>query len=176
LNPIEEPKKQEPQTVAEEKPKEKAAEPEVKKVETPVEVKKAEPVVEKVQGSEKPVFPELRFSGFFSDVNLKGIGQVLESREGKNVVSAGDICYIGLNLREPVKIGDKFTTLNAQQDRITSEIVYGKRYNITGIIQVIDQNGPFFTAKVVEAFQEISKGDLIMPYNKEKMEAGATTK
>jgi hypothetical protein len=42
-----------------------------------------------------------------------------------------------------------------------------------GNIQVIDQQGNFFTAKVIESFGAIQKGDLIKPYSKEKMEGVA---
>jgi hypothetical protein len=46
----------------------------------------------------------------------------------------------------------------------------GRRYNITGNLQVIDRFGRFFTARLIEAFEEIQKGDMIQPYQKEKME------
>jgi hypothetical protein len=56
------------------------------------------------------------------------------------------------------------------------EIVGGRRFNVTGVIQLIDKFGEFYTAKVLESFQEINKGDYIIPYNKEKMEVGLETK
>ena len=53
---------------------------------------------------------------------------------------------------------------------------FGRRYNILGILQIIDQYGNYYTARVIEAFQEIKRGDFIMPYNKEKMEVGIGNK
>jgi hypothetical protein len=189
LSTLEEPKeikREEPKAVTvQEKPMAAAKEPEVKKVVPPPEIKKPEvlaekkPPEEKKAAEEKPVFPEVRFGGFFSDLNIRGIGYVLDSREGKNLVAAGDICYVGFRIKDPVAIGQKFATLTSMTDRImvNSEIVqFGKRYNITGIIQIIDQYGEFYTAKVIESFQEINKGDFIIPYNKEKMEVGSGNK
>jgi hypothetical protein len=187
---VKETKKEEPKTVAvQEQPKaatkEPAQESEVMKAEPPPEIKKPEvlmekkPPEEKKAAEEKPVFREVRFAGFFSDINLRGIGYVLDSREGKNIMAAGDICYVGFRVKDPVPIGQKFTTITSMTDRIAidNEIVqYGKRYNVTGIIQIIDQYGEFYTAKVIESFQEISKGDFIIPYNKEKMEVGKANK
>jgi len=54
--------------------------------------------------------------------------------------------------------------------------VGGRRFNVTGIIQIIEKFGDFYTAKILESFQEINKGDFIVPYNKERMEAGLETK
>jgi hypothetical protein len=39
-----------------------------------------------------------------------------------------------------------------------------------GNLQIIDQHGNFYTAKVIESFNALQKGDLIQPYSKEKME------
>lgn len=196
LNPLEEPKKvametkpaevrrEEPKRVeakpVEPKPMEpKAAEvvrePEAKKVEPPpvVILPRTEVIVEKKATETKPGFTELRFAGFFSDIDFTGIGNVVDSREGKNIMAGGDICYVGFRIRDPIQIGEKFTTFSSFNDNIMLDNRRGKRYNITGIIQIIDRYGDFYTAKVLESFQEINKGDGIMPYNREKMEVGA---
>jgi hypothetical protein len=189
LNPLEEPKKEEPKkVVAEEKPKEVAREPEakevreVKKIAPPPEVSKQEAVVEQRPPAEKPlVFPEVRFAGFFSDLDFRGMGSVIDSREGKNLMAAGDICYVKFKTKDTIPIGEKFTTFSITDDPVTRDFTSGKRYNMTGIIQIIDSYGHdrfghFYTAKVLESFQEISRGDSIMPYNKEKMEIGTGKK
>ena len=186
LNPIDEPKKEEPsKVVAEEKPKEVAKPPErkelkeVKKVEPPPEIKKEEVAVERRPPEEKPlVFPEVRFAGFFSDLDFRGIGSVVDSKEGKNLMAQGDICYVKFTMKEKVPIGEKFTTFSITNDHIARDYATGRRYNMTGIIQIIDSYGHdkfghFYTAKVIESFQEINRGDSIIPYNKEKMEIGA---
>jgi len=46
----------------------------------------------------------------------------------------------------------------------------GRKYNISGNIEIIDRYGNFYTARVLEAFDAIYKGDMIQPYSKEKME------
>ncbi|OGP91203.1 MAG: hypothetical protein A2156_02775 [Deltaproteobacteria bacterium RBG_16_48_10] len=179
LTPFEEPKKEEPKEVqaAEEKPMEAVKEPEVKTAEPPAEVKEPEAVAEKRTTEEKPlVFPEIRYTGFFSDIDFRGIGYVVESREGKNILSAGDICYVSLRTGNPVTIGEKYTTFSITDDRIPMDIIKGRRYNITGIIQIIDKYGKFYTAKILESFQEVTKGDSIMYYNKQRMEVGLETK
>lgn len=175
LSPFEE-KKEEPQKIAiEEKPKEELKGPEIK------EVKKEEPVEEKpteIIPEEKPkevkatVFPEIRSAGFVSDKEYRGIGIVVESKEGKNLMSSGDIIYLAFKTSDPISIGDKYTVFRG------SEIVkhpmtnkkLGVRYNIIGNVQIIDKNNDFYTAKVLESFDAIFKGDLIQHYLKDKME------
>lgn len=186
----------------EEKPKEAAKEPEVEKTEpSPVE-KKTELVAEEEPTSpeaepgleeegiaaaeeeplpeEKPVkvpekrvyFREIRSAGFMSDIEYRGIGIVMESKEGKSLMSGGDIIYVAFRTSEPVSIGDKYTIFRAAEEirHPVTERKIGRKYNIIGNIQLIDQNGSFFTAKVIESFDAIERGDFVQPYSKEKME------
>jgi hypothetical protein len=172
LNPLEEPKKETPQTVAEEKPKE----PEVKKVEPPPQ--EVKPVAPPPVEEKKRVFPEVRTAGFFSDIEYRGIGVLLESREGKSLMAEGDIVYLAFKGAGPVEMGNKFTIFRPSEliDNPLTGKKMGRRYQITGILQVIDQYGSFYTAKVLEAFEAIYKGDMVQPYVKEKMEVGRLNK
>ncbi len=184
--------KEEPKTVVEEKPKEGVKEPEAKQAEpTPAEkkpetvaVEKPAPVEEKPAlveekpspVEEKPVyFREIRSAGFMSDIEYRGIGIILESKEGKNLMSAGDIIYLAFKTSEPILIGDKYTVFRAAEEvkhPVTGKRI-GRKYNIIGNIKLIDQHSSFFTAKVIESFDAIMKGDFIQPYSKEKMEGVA---
>lgn len=173
LVPLEEPKKvaEEPKKVAEEPKKEPPPPKEVvvQKVAPPVEAK---PVVKPPE--EKPVgWPDIRSAGFVSDLEYTGIGIVLDNKDGKNLMAEGDILYLGFKTDEQVLIGDRYTVFRGSKDLLrhpfTGEKV-GRRYNILGNIQIIDMNGNFCTAKVIESFEEIEKGDRIKPYEKDKME------
>ncbi len=199
--PKEEPKKvvEEKPKAVEEKPKEAVKEPEAKKVEpTPTEKKpetvgEVKPIPEAVKPTpeeeepileeEKPVpveekrvyFREIRSAGFMSDIEYRGIGIVLESKEGKNLMAAGDILYITFKTSEPILIGNKYTVFRAAEEirhPITEKRI-GRKFNIIGNIQLIDQYGSFFTAKVIESFDAIMVGDFVQPYSKEKMEGVA---
>jgi hypothetical protein len=181
-----------PATVAEEKPKEVAKEPEAKQAEPIPAEKKPEAVAEEKPApveekpavveekpalvEEKPVyFREIRSAGFMSDIEYRGIGIVLESKEGKNLMSAGDIIYLAFKTSEPVLIGNKYTVFRAADEikhPVTGKTI-GRKYNIIGNVQLIDQHSNFFTAKVVESFDAIMNGDFIQPYSKEKMEGVA---
>ena len=189
LSPLEDLKKEEPKKVVveekpkEEKPKEATVEVEVKKVEPPPIEKKPEVVVEGKPAEaklmeakpteEKPkFFPEGRFAGFLSDIEYPGIGIILDSKEGKSLMSEEDIVYLTFKTSETIMIGDKFTVFRASEEvrhPVTGQKI-GKKIQITGNIKIIDQNRNFFTAKVIESFDAILKGDLIHPYMKERME------
>lgn len=174
--PIKEVKEEPIKEVIEEKPEEVVKEPEVKevkKVEPPPIEKKPEVIPEVKAVEEKPtISPEVRTAGFFSDIDYRGIGIVLESKEGKSIMAEGDIVYLAFKTSEPILIGNKYTVFRASElikHPVTDKLV-GRRYNITGNLQIIDQYGNFFTAKITEAFDAIFKGDMLRPYLKEKME------
>jgi len=184
---------------AEEIPKEAVKEQEVKKVESagvekkpeiiaerkpaPPEIKptpEEEETEEEAVPEEKPVkaekkriyFREVRSAGFLSDIEYRGIGIILVSKEGKNLMTTGDIVYLTFRTSEPISIGDKYTVFRAADEikhPVTKKLI-GRKFNIMGNIQLIDQYGTFFTAKVIETFDAIMPGDYIQPYSKEKME------
>jgi LysM repeat protein len=191
--------KEESKKVAEEKPKEAVKEQEVKKVESagvekkpeiiaerkpaPPEIKptpEEEETEEEAVPEEKPVkaekkriyFREVRSAGFLSDIEYRGIGIILVSKEGKNLMTTGDIVYLTFRTSEPISIGDKYTVFRAADEinHPVTEKLIGRKFNIMGNIQLIDQYGTFFTAKVIETFDAIMPGDYIQPYSKEKME------
>jgi hypothetical protein len=175
----EEARKEEPKTVAmtEAKPREVVKEPEAKKTEMLPEVKTIEVVTEKKSSEVKPlVFPEIRDAGVFGDIDLRGYGSIVESKEGKNLMSKGDICYIWFRFKDPVSVGDKYTTYGSRPAFTPVDIVGGRVFNVTGVVQIIERFGDYYTAKVLESFQEINKGDFVMPYKKERMEVGLETK
>ncbi|MCJ7783958.1 MAG: LysM peptidoglycan-binding domain-containing protein [Desulfobacterales bacterium] len=180
-------KKEETPKAGEEKPQEAAEEPgvkepEVEKAESPApppvekkreEVAEMKPEVKRAPVVEKPgYFRENRSAGFMSSLEYRGIGIVLESRDGKNYMSEGDFLYLTLKTGEPIAIGNKYTVFRAAREvrhPVTDQRV-GRKYLIIGVVQLIDQHSNFYTAKVIECFDAIWIGDYIQPYSKEKME------
>jgi hypothetical protein len=180
-------KKEEPPKAVGEKPQEAVKEPEVKepeveKVESPAPppvekkeeaVAEVKPEVKPAPAEEKPAyFREIRSGGFLSNLEYRGIGIVLESREGKNMMSEGDILYMALRTGESIAIGNKYTVFRAAEEvrHPVTEKRIGRRYNIIANVQLIDQHNNFYTARVIECFDAVMKGDYIQPYSKEKME------
>jgi hypothetical protein len=142
------------------------------KGEGPVEEKVLEKKALEEKGlEERPgVFPEVRSAGFVGDVNLRGIGIILDNRDGKNLLSEGDIVYLGFRTADPVNVGNKYTIFRGHRlvkHPVTHRNI-GRKYAVLGTVQVIDQQGNFYTGKIVESFQEILTGDMLRPYLKDK--------
>ena len=164
-------KKAEP-TPGEEKPPVAEAKPEAEPAEVkpelePVEVK---PVEEKLLEEKPGVFPEVRTAGFIGDINFRGIGIILDNRDGKNLLSEGDIVYMAFRTADPVMVGNKYTIFRPGRyvrHPVTKRKI-GMKYLITGNVQVIDQQGNFYTGKIIEAFDAVTMGDLLRPYLKDK--------
>jgi len=168
-------KKAEP-TPAEEKPPLAEAKPEAEPEAKPAEVKpELKPVevkpVEERPVEEKPgVFPEVRSAGFVGDIDFRGIGIILDNRDGKNLLSEGDIVYMAFRTADPVMVGNKYTIFRREKyvrHPVTKRKI-GMKYLITGNVQVIDQQGNFYTGKIIEAFDAVIMGDMLRPYLKDK--------
>lgn len=154
-------------TPAEEKPPVAEAKPEAEPAEVRPELKpvEAKPVEEKPK-----VFSEVRSAGFVGDVNFRGIGIILDNRDGKNLLSEGDIVYMAFRTADPVMVGNKYTIFRPERyvrHPVTKRKI-GMKYLITGNVQVIDQQGNFYTGKIIESFDAVTMGDLLRPYLKDK--------
>jgi len=160
-------------TPTEGKPSAAEAKPEAKPGEVKPELKAEEgkPAEEKLLEEKPGVFPEVRSAGFVGDVNLRGIGLILESREGKNLMSEGDIVYMAFRTADPVLVGNKYTIFRAARlvrHPVTGQKI-GRKYLITGNLQVIDQQGNFYTGKIIESFANgVVVGDMLRPYMQDK--------
>jgi nucleoid-associated protein YgaU len=174
-------KKAEEATAEEKKEPVAEAKPEEKPEAKPAEVKPAEVKPEEVKPEVRPreakpveekpgVFPEARSAGFVDDVQLRGIGVILDNRDGKVLLAEGDIVYMAFRTAEPVNVGNKYTVFRAHRlvRHPVTERKIGRKYAVLGIVQVIDQQGNFYTGKIVESFQEILSGDMLRPYMKDK--------
>jgi hypothetical protein len=169
-------KKAEP-TPAEEKPPVAEAKPEAKPAEVKPELKPAElkpaeerPAEERPVEERPVVFPEVRSAGFVGDINFRGIGIILDNRDGKNLLSEGDIVYMAFRTADPVMVGNKYTIFRREKyvrHPVTKRKI-GMKYLITGNVQVIDQQGDFYTGKIIEAFDAVIMGDMLRPYLKDK--------
>ena len=138
----------------------------------PVEVKPPEvkPAEVRAVGEKPPVFPDVASAGFVSDVEFRGVGIILDNREGKNLMAEGDIVYLAFRKSGRVTIGNKYTVFRAAEiarHPVTKQKI-GIKYLITGNVQIIDQQGNFYTGKIVEAFDAIQKGDMLRPYMTDK--------
>jgi len=166
LVPLEEPKK-----VAEEPKREPPPPPKVIVVEKLIP---AEPKPEAKPAEERPVgWPDTRSDGFVSDVDYAGIGVILDSKEGKRMMSELDITYLGFKPDEKVVVGNKYTIIRGSPELIRHPLTgvkVGRKFIIMGNLQVIDVLGNFSTAKVLECFYPIERGDMLIPYSKERME------
>jgi hypothetical protein len=155
--------------VVEETPKEGIVGIEVKKEEPPQIGQKTEATAETKPMEEKPeVSPKVESTGVLSGADFRGIGIILDSKEGKQLMSQGDIVYLAFKKTKPIIIGDKYTvfrTSDALRHPVTGQKI-GKKYDILGNIQVIDQKGNFFMGEVIESFDAILKGDMLRPYVK----------
>ena len=167
------PAEEKPEAVAEQKTTPPEVESAAEEEETFPEEKEAISEEKPAKAEEKrPYFREIRSGGFMSDIEYRGIGIVLESREGKSLMSGGDIIYLTFRTSGPISIGDKYTVFRPARE-ITHPVTgrrVGRKYLIIGIVQLIDQHENFFTARVIECFDAIWIGDYIQPYSKEKME------
>ena len=181
LSTMEEGKKEEPKKAE----VEKIPIGEVKKVE-PLLIEKIPEVIAETKPIEGkiPVSPEGRSAGFMSDLDYRGIGIILQNREGKVLMAENDIVYLTFKPSksskptEPILIGNKYTIFRPSEiirHPVTGQKV-GRKYNITGNIQIIDEHGSFYTAKIIEAFESILIGDLVRHYVVEKMEFREGTK
>lgn len=155
-----------PVTVLKPEPTEEAVVEEVEEEviveEVSVEEVKPQPVVE----GKKYNIRALRSSGMISASELARSGSILDAQSKKVMLSVGDEIYV--TLKESAAPGDLYSVFKPKQE-IThpiSKASLGHKVEILGRLQIITYSNKVATARVIEAFNVMSRGDLVKPWAK----------
>jgi len=134
----------------------------VEELSVPVEVVKPQPVV----AGGKYNIRHLRSSGMISASELSRSGSILDGQSKKVMLSVGDVIY--LSLKEPATPGDLYSVFKPKQ-KIKHPITkanLGNKIERLGRLEIIAYSDKVATAKIIEAFNVMSRGDLVKPWTK----------
>ncbi len=111
-------------------------------------------------------YPVMDSLGFIKQRALKPIGQVINSRDNKIMISQSDIIYVERLGHRAMTPGKKYTVFTTEKIsfKYHGQKFKGIKHIIKGIIKILKNNGQYTTAKVIRSFHYISEGDLIMHY------------
>jgi LysM repeat protein len=132
--------------------------------EEPVEAVVEAPPVPELE-PEKYRFSQIKSSGLLSNEEMDAAGKVLDAEDEKVMLSDGDIIYV--TLKDAANPGDLYTILKtgnriihpATKEKIGYKIVTLGTMEVTGNT---DSEG-LVTAKIIETFDIVSRGDLVTP-------------
>ncbi|MBE9536038.1 MAG: LysM peptidoglycan-binding domain-containing protein [Proteobacteria bacterium] len=141
--------------------------PEPVEVEEEVEVEaEAEAVVEAPPAPEpeKYRFSQIKSSGLISNEEMNTVGNIIDAKDTKVMLSEGDVVYVALN--DSVDAGALYTIFKAGSSvrhPATGKKV-GYRIVTLGTMEVTgtDSEG-LVVAKIMETFDAVSRGDLVTP-------------
>ncbi len=117
-------------------------------------------------------YPGMDSLGFIKKRAVKPLGQIIKSRNNKVMISQSDIVYIDQLENKTIIAGKKYTVFSTEKIYFQD---HGKKFKgikhlIKGKITILENNGQYVTAKIIRSFHYISKGDLIMDYEKKARE------
>ncbi len=123
--------------------------------------------VQRVEQGAQPaiVLPELlrRTMIFPVDEDFPTVGYILDSTEPRINYGANDVIYLRLGITP--KVGDRFDIF--RQGHVVEDIANGDDLGVLmhhlGQIQVIETQGGIYKGRILFAFTEISRGDLLQP-------------
>ena len=150
-----------PVTVLKPETKEEVIE-EVKEGDVPMEEVTPQSVVE----GGKYNIRHLRASGMISASELSRAGSIIDAQSNNVMISVGDIIY--LSLKEPAAPGDLYSIFKPKQqiNHPITKAVLGNKIEKLGRLEVITYSDNVATAKIIEAFNAISRGDPVRPWVK----------
>ena len=108
----------------------------------------------------------LRSSGMISASELSRSGSILDGQSKKVMLSVGDVIYI--TLKEPANPGDLYSVFKPKQKikHPVTKANLGNKIEILGRLEIIAYSDKVATGKIIEAFNVMSRGDLVKPWTK----------
>ncbi len=126
-----------------------------------------EVVIRPVQREDHALSPELVLGALarqdlITVAEEKGVGYILDARDGRLHFGRNDIVYV--RLQGAPQPGERFDIFR-KGDRITTDDgrVIGLLTNHLGQLQILSESDGVYRAKIVRSFEEISRGDFLKP-------------
>lgn len=102
---------------------------------------------------------------YFIDRDLHSLGEIIDSYRQANYLSNQDRVYI--STKDPVSVGDRFTIVR-DEGRVARRGIFGRvsahRYSVRGYARVTQVFEDAIEAQLMNAADDIQKGDLLIPY------------
>ncbi|MDT8316384.1 MAG: LysM domain-containing protein [bacterium] len=108
----------------------------------------------------------LRASGMISPVELSRAGSILDGQSENVMMSVGDVIYLGV--KEPAAPGELYSVFKPKQKiyHPVTKAILGNKIEMLGRLEIITYADKVATAKVIESFNVISRGDFVRPWVK----------
>lgn len=119
----------------------------------------------------------LGVGAFITGRAVSSVGKIEKSIEGKEMLTFPDRVYFSLNSGEQsrVKKGKVYAILRDQGLIQENEKDIGTRFKVVGAVRVVEVgDGRLHTALIVQAWEEIYRGDLIFPYERQLLRVAPT--
>jgi len=122
----------------------------------------------KVESQAPPhyLYADIDSIGFVRKDAVTPLGTIFKVKEGKVLISEGDVVYVRPAEGVTFVPGDRFTvyrTFEPVRDPKTKAAV-GVQHFIVGVVKITDVEPTFSMGKVVRSFRHIEINDLLMPY------------
>jgi LysM repeat protein len=108
---------------------------------------------------------ELVASSGYIDTEIPNIGRVVSSPTGRSVLGRDDYAYVEVYSGKPDK-GKRFYTLKSLGEithPVTGEFI-GYLIQLTGVVEVVEDEAGYTKVKVLKSFSEIETGSLLDEY------------
>ncbi len=130
--------------------------------------------LEKQKLAEKKEPPKLPYyyyspidsTGFIRQEPVDPCGSIIKEKNGKDMISAGDMVFVMQNKNTRFIAGDKYyiyKTLKPLKDKKTKKLI-GTQHYFTGILEITKSEPEFAMAKIIRSFRTIKPEDFLMPY------------
>ena len=107
--------------------------------------------------------------GFIKTEPLPIAGEVVQAEGVGDLLGEGDIIYIRQEGQTPMVPGGRYKAYRRQNpvENLDVKNRYGIQYLPTGVVEVIAEQDGFTTARIVQSYNIMLIGDVLLPYEKQ---------
>ncbi len=120
-------------------------------------------------------YPRADRYGFIRKPAVDPLGMIFKSKEDKGLISQDDLVYlrpVGADKSGAFAAGTRLTVYRTLKpiDTRDAEETIGTQHYLLGVVEVIQSEDKYAIAKVIDNFDAIHVGDLLMPYQTRSLE------
>lgn len=110
-------------------------------------------------------YPSINRVGFVTEKPFPSLGVIFKSKDGKEMMSKGDMVYMRESGNRPLTVGRYYTTYQTGEIRDEkSGRTLGIQHYLTGVVEISERTPRFAVGRVTQSFRPILLDDFLMPY------------
>lgn len=109
-------------------------------------------------------YPQVDMVGFMRPEAITPLGEIIKEEENNIMIGTDDLVFIKLLGNGDITPGSRYQVYSTETVIHKESQFSGVKHLIKAVIEIVENNSRYATARIVKSRREVREGDFVMPY------------